>query len=83
MLTMTSTQTDRDAQVIRLDMENTVESLRDQLQALLCAGHDDIGFPILRSDKHNDDLKMIGYIGASELEHALSIVELSITLYNC
>jgi chloride channel 3/4/5 len=64
-------QTDRDVEVIRLDKENTVESLRDQLQALLCAGHDDTGFPILRNDKHDEGLRMVGYIGASELEHAL------------
>jgi chloride channel 3/4/5 len=81
--TLTSTQTDRDAQVIRLDMENTVETLRDQLQALLCAGHDDTGFPILRSDKPSEDLRMIGYIGANELEHALSIVGLPVTPYMC
>jgi chloride channel 3/4/5 len=66
-------QTDRDVVVIRLDHENTVESLRDQLQALLCAGHDDAGLPILRNDEaRGAGLRMVGYIGASELEHALS-----------
>ena len=67
-----SEKTDRDAEVIRLDRENTVESLRDQLQKLLHDGHDDIGFPILRKAKHDEGLRMVGYIGASELEHALS-----------
>jgi chloride channel 3/4/5 len=67
-------QTDRDVEVIRVDRENTVESLRDQLQALLCAGHDDVGFPILKKDKDDEEgTRMMGYIGANELEHALSL----------
>ncbi|KII92590.1 hypothetical protein PLICRDRAFT_102840, partial [Plicaturopsis crispa FD-325 SS-3] len=66
--------TDRDVEVIRLDRENTVESLRDQLQALLNDGHDDTGFPILRRDRDDEGMRMVGYIGANELEHALSIV---------
>ncbi|KAF8556363.1 hypothetical protein OG21DRAFT_1437153 [Imleria badia] len=66
--------TDRGVDVIQIDAHNTVESLRDQLQALLNAGHDDSGFPILRSDKYSGKLRMAGYIGASELEHALAIV---------
>lgn len=48
-----------------------MESLRDQLQALVNAGHDDSGFPILRPNGDNGKLRMVGYIGASELEHAL------------
>ena len=64
-------QTDRGASVIRIDADNTVESLRDQLQALLNAGHDDSGFPILRPVGDSDKLRMVGYIGSSELEHAL------------
>ncbi|KAJ8591190.1 hypothetical protein M405DRAFT_735538 [Rhizopogon salebrosus TDB-379] len=66
--------TDRDVDVIRVDRHNTVESLRDQLQLLLNAGRDDSGFPILRPSHDGDGMRMIGYIGASELEHALSIV---------
>lgn len=57
--------------MIRVDEENTVQSLRDKLQALLNAGNDDSGFPILRSDR-DDGSRMVGYIGANELEHALS-----------
>lgn len=57
--------------VIRVDQHNTVESLRDQLQSLLNAEHDDGGFPILRPGRDEDGLRMVGYIGASELEHAL------------
>ena len=48
-----------------------MESLRDQLQALVNAGHDDGGFPILRPNGDSGKLRMVGYIGASELEHAL------------
>ena len=62
--------------MIKLDNENTVESLRDQLQAVLHAGHDDTGFPILRKDKHDEGLRMVGYIGTNELEHALSTFRL-------
>ncbi|KAJ7096255.1 clc channel [Mycena epipterygia] len=66
----------RDAEVIRLDHPNTVRTLIDQLQALLSTGNDDGGFPILRKDGDDryDNLRMVGYIGANELEHALSIV---------
>ncbi|KZT71831.1 hypothetical protein DAEQUDRAFT_749819 [Daedalea quercina L-15889] len=63
--------TDRDVDVIRVDRENTVKSLRDQLQGLIVTGNTDSGFPIVRSD--DGGLRMVGYIGASELEHALSI----------
>lgn len=66
--------TDRDVDVIRVDRHNTVESLRDQLQLLLNAEHDDGGFPILRPGREDDSLRMVGYIGASELEHALTVV---------
>ncbi|KAG8213974.1 chloride channel [Butyriboletus roseoflavus] len=44
------------------------------LQALFNAGHDDSGFPILRPNGVSNKLRMVGYIGASELEHALAIV---------
>lgn len=57
--------------VIRVDQRNTVESLRDQLQSLLNAGRDDSGFPILKPSRDGNAMRMIGYIGASELEHAL------------
>ncbi|CAK5281533.1 unnamed protein product [Mycena citricolor] len=64
----------RDVEVIRLDQPNTVKTLIDQLHALLATGSDDSGFPILRQDGGEDSPRMIGYIGANELEHALSIV---------
>ena len=56
---------------IRLDQRNTVETLRDQLMSLVSA-EEDAGFPILKQEE--DGLRMVGYIGANELEHALSIV---------
>ncbi|KIJ18677.1 hypothetical protein PAXINDRAFT_70564 [Paxillus involutus ATCC 200175] len=66
--------TDRDVDVIRVDNPNTVESLRDQFKALFDAGHDDSGFPILRPRGDSGSMRMVGYIGANELEHALAIV---------
>ncbi|TFY83561.1 hypothetical protein EWM64_g445 [Hericium alpestre] len=62
----------RDVDVIRLDRPNTVKTIRDQLQELVKVGYDDSGFPILRDDEGGS--RMVGYIGANELEHALSIV---------
>ncbi|KAF9793458.1 chloride channel [Thelephora terrestris] len=63
--------TDLDVDTIRLDEENTVTSLRDQLMNLVSV-EEDGGFPILRQDEGG--MRMLGYIGANELEHALSIV---------
>ena len=59
-------------EVIKLDQKNTVKSLRDQLFTLTAAGNDDSGFPILRRDSTSAGFRMVGYIGANELEHALS-----------
>ena len=56
--------------MIRVDRTNTVKSLRDKLQGLVNAGNSDSGFPILRPDE--EGMRMVGYIGANELEHALS-----------
>ncbi|TFK54445.1 hypothetical protein OE88DRAFT_1655111 [Heliocybe sulcata] len=67
--------TDRDIDIIRADTQNTVESLRDKLQDLVASGYDDGGFPVLKKiDSESEGLRMIGWIGANELEHALSIV---------
>ena len=57
-------------EVIHVERDNTVKSLTDKLQELVNAGHSDSGFPILRSDEGGS--RMVGYIGANELEHALS-----------
>lgn len=47
-----------------------MKRLRDQLQGLIVSGGSDSGFPIVRND--DGGMRMVGYIGASELEHALS-----------
>jgi chloride channel 3/4/5 len=62
---------DRDVEVIRIERVNTVRSLRDQLVKLATAGFTDTGFPILRGDEDGSS-RMLGFIGGSELEHALS-----------
>ena len=42
----------------------------------MALGHDDSGFPILRKDVNDDDgMRLVGYIGANELEHALSMFD--------
>ncbi|KAF9070548.1 chloride channel [Rhodocollybia butyracea] len=70
----------RDADVIRLDEENTVITLRDKLQTLLHqTGNDDSGFPILKVDDKNDEddeerMRLVGFLGARELEHSLYTV---------
>ena len=56
--------------MIRTDRTNTVKGLRDKLQELVNAGNSDSGFPILRPDE--EGMRTVGYIGANELEHALS-----------
>jgi len=67
----------RNVQVIRLDKDNTVTSLCDDLRNLLHSNgnNDDVGIPILRSvDEHDELTRLVGVIGARELEHALCIV---------
>jgi chloride channel 3/4/5 len=42
----------------------------------MALGHDDSGFPILRKDVNDDGgMRLVGYIGANELEHALSMFD--------
>lgn len=60
---------DRNCGIIRLDEKNTVKSLRDKLQQSALKGYADSGFPILKVDRLN--VKVVGYIGMNELEHAL------------
>ena len=62
----------RDVPAIKLDEKQTVESLRDMLVEASASGDGDGGFPILRRDAEMDGYRMVGYIGANELEHALS-----------
>ncbi|KAI0684736.1 chloride channel [Cytidiella melzeri] len=64
--------TDRDVEVICTDRVNDVKGLRDKLQKLVDAGNDDSGFPVVR--EVGEGMRLVGYIGANELEHALTIV---------
>lgn len=57
--------------MIRIDTPPTVKTLRDQLQIVVASGYADGGLPILYQDDGGS--RMVGYIGASELEHALSM----------
>jgi chloride channel 3/4/5 len=59
---------DAEVPVLRTDETNTVRHVRDQLIALVRAGYDDGVIPILRGER------LVGVVGAHELEHALSIV---------
>ena len=64
-------QMDRDVEAIHIERLNTVRTLRDQLAKLVTAGFADTGFPILRGEEDGSS-RMLGFIGGSELEHALS-----------
>jgi chloride channel 3/4/5 len=65
-------KTNRDVPVIKLEDDNTVKSVRDQLIALMDAGYDDGVVPVLHKVEDTNDYRLTGIIGASELEHALS-----------
>ena len=60
---------DKNVDVIRLDESNSVKHLRDKLLKALAAGYSDGGFPILRPNYQG--MRVAGYIGFNELEHAL------------
>ncbi|KAG8733942.1 hypothetical protein FRC10_012058 [Ceratobasidium sp. 414] len=64
--------TDRKVETITVDEENTVRSLRDKLLVAVREGNGDSGLPILQ--RLDAGCKMVGYIGVSELEHALTIL---------
>jgi hypothetical protein len=61
---------DREVEVIYADRLNSIELLRDQLERAVSSGETDGGFPVVREDQ--GQLKLLGYIGVNELEHALS-----------
>lgn len=71
----------REVPSIRIDQKNTVQSLSDKLIGLISSGENDMGFPILRPDAHDDGVRLVGYIGANELEHALSTLPPSLALF--
>jgi chloride channel 3/4/5 len=64
-------QVQRDVPVIRVDEKNTVSSLRIRLLNTTSSGGDDSGFPILQNSVDDNGLRMVGYIGSNELDHAL------------
>ena len=55
-----------------MDRINTVKSLRGLLLQHSASSVDD-GYPILRRDVNDEGMRMVGYIGVNELEHALSL----------
>ncbi|KZW01847.1 clc channel [Exidia glandulosa HHB12029] len=63
---------DSHAATIRVEDTNTVMQLRDKLLQLVSQGDQDSGFAILRQDGRGS--RLVGYVGANELEHALTIV---------
>ncbi|CAE6483643.1 unnamed protein product [Rhizoctonia solani] len=64
--------TDRKVETIVVDEENTVRALRDKLLVAVRDGNGDSGIPILQREELGH--RMVGYIGTSELEHALTIL---------
>ncbi|KAG8730888.1 hypothetical protein FRC11_005582 [Ceratobasidium sp. 423] len=64
--------TDRKVETIIVDEENTVRALRDKLLVAVRDGNGDSGMPILQ--REDAGYRMVGYIGTSELEHALTIL---------
>ncbi|CAE7227768.1 unnamed protein product [Rhizoctonia solani] len=64
--------TDRKVETIIVDEDNTVRALRDKLLVAVRDGNGDSGIPILQ--REDTGHRMVGYIGTSELEHALIIL---------
>ncbi|CAG8801324.1 24135_t:CDS:2, partial [Gigaspora rosea] len=58
-----------DTEVIDINSRNTINDLKTKLKRLSNSGHSDSGFPIV------DGSKLVGYIAANELEHAIKHVE--------
>ncbi|CAE6438320.1 unnamed protein product [Rhizoctonia solani] len=63
---------DRKVETIVVDEENTVRALRDKLLVAVRDGNGDSGIPIVQ--REDAGYRMVGYIGTSELEHALTIL---------
>jgi chloride channel 3/4/5 len=67
---------DGEVPVLRVDDPDTpltVRTVRDALVALVRAGYDDGVIPVLRAGDGQGE-RLVGVVGLSELEHALSIV---------
>jgi chloride channel 3/4/5 len=77
-----SPQMDREVEVIKIGHSNTVRTLRDQLARLVATGYADTGFPIIRTDGDRES-QLLGFIGANELEHALSTSSSTCPVHLC
>ena len=73
---------DRGVEVINIGHLNTVRTLRDQLARLVATGYADTGFPIIRTNG-DEKSQLCGFIGANELEHALSTSSSTCTVHLC
>lgn len=68
---------DTEATVIELNSpENTIGALRDLVADLYESGAGG-GFPIVTSDAVEGEKRIVGYIGLSELDHALGLIPLT------
>jgi chloride channel 3/4/5 len=71
--------TDRHVAFLRADHVHTVRSLTGRLLEMARGGLGDTGFPVLVRDtggkeperKQKGPLRVVGYLGINELEHAL------------
>lgn len=62
---------DPDVPVLRADKAHTVRSLTGRLLELARKGMGDTGFPVLTKEG-TDRIRVVGFLGMNELEHALS-----------
>ncbi len=69
---------DQDVPVLRADKPHTVRSLTGKLLHLVRVGLADTGFPVLVKEtvsdgdgRHLSGMRMVGFLGMNELEHAL------------
>lgn len=68
---------ERDVPILRADKQHTVRTLTGKLLELVRVGMADSGFPILVKESVEADgraysgLRVVGFLGMNELEHAL------------
>lgn len=79
---MVSEVAERDVPTLRLDKPHTVRSLTGKLLELARLGAADTGFPILAKEPISEDgrtfgvMRVMGFLGMNELEHALCALTL-------
>lgn len=74
-------QVELEVGIIRIDTSTMVNTLRDQLPTVVASGYADGRLPILYQDDGGS--RMVGYTGASDLKHALSMhIHLSFALWS-